>query len=207
MPSALSLVVPWSRKSCERFQKYMNGAISAVRKEYPQLNYTFSCQEFGALQLRRLDLSQLDLIEVHLWASDDILWSMLSGHVWAAFATSQRGIVAHQKQARWAVKHFRQYSERVLERNMTFWTQLAERWEIPLVTSEGWVSTFYDDTSTSGNPDDWTWLKDLTQMAVRKAVKKGWTGICTSNFCQPHFEGMWSDSEWHRKTTSIIRGD
>jgi hypothetical protein len=37
------------------------------------------------------------------------------------------------------------------------------------------------------------------------AIDKGWQGIATRNFCEPHFEGMWRDLAWHREWTSRIR--
>jgi hypothetical protein len=37
------------------------------------------------------------------------------------------------------------------------------------------------------------------------AIDKGWWGICTHNFAQPHFEGMWSDVAWHQEQTARIK--
>jgi hypothetical protein len=49
-------------------------------------------------------------------------------------------------------------------------------------------------------------VQSFAELAVQKAIDLGWTGICTSNFCQPHFAGMWNDPGWHREMTKGIRG-
>ena len=53
---------------------------------------------------------------------------------------------------------------------------------------------------------EWDWFKQVAEVGVRLALEKGWQGICTSNFCQPHFEGRWKDVAWHRRLTDLIRG-
>ncbi len=53
---------------------------------------------------------------------------------------------------------------------------------------------------------EWEWVKDVCAEGTRMAAERGWAGICTSNFCQPHFRGMWNDTAWHRDLTSRIRG-
>ena len=52
---------------------------------------------------------------------------------------------------------------------------------------------------------DYDLILDISAEGVRLAVEKGWLGICTNNFCQPHFEGVWSNTLWHQQLTSLIR--
>jgi hypothetical protein len=64
----------------------------------------------------------------------------------------------------------------------------------------------YEDISPNGEAGEWDWFKEVAEVGVEMAIEKGWQGICTSNFCQPHFEGMWRDVAWHRRMTDLIRG-
>ena len=93
---------------------------------------------------------------------------------------------------------------RILAKRMDFWRNLADEYSVPLVTTEGWVSTFYDDVELAGGKDEWKWFKELTEEAVKLAIDKGWSGICSSNFCQPHFRRFWSDRQWHQNITQHI---
>jgi hypothetical protein len=94
----------------------------------------------------------------------------------------------------------------ILDLVTDLWAGLAARTNLPLVTSEAWTMVFYEDISPGGTAGEWDWFKDVAEIGVRMAIDKGWQGICTSNFCQPHFEGMWKDVAWHRRMTDLIRG-
>jgi len=93
---------------------------------------------------------------------------------------------------------------RALERRLDTWSDWARARHLPLYTSEGWGPINYDDVTSSGR--EWGWVKQVCGEAVRRAIVRGWTGICTSNFAQPQFAGMWRDAAWHRELTGLIRG-
>ena len=93
----------------------------------------------------------------------------------------------------------------ILDRRTDFWADWAKERDLPLITSEGWTSVMYEDISPSGCLGEWDWFKEVAEIGVELAIQKGWQGICTSNFCQPHFEGMWHDVAWHRRMTDMIR--
>ncbi|MHB8862996.1 MAG: cellulase-like family protein [Pirellulaceae bacterium] len=206
MPSALLLGFPWSRRAIGEINRYFDQSINVLKQHFPELKYTFSFQEFGARNLPRLDLSSFDLIEAHIWLSDDLWWSTISGHYKAAFGFFTEGVRKHAIRAGKIYPRYRDRCRTILEKRMSFWQALAQEKELPLVTSEGWVSTFYNDTHLHDERDEWEWIKDLTETAVQLAIEKGWSGVCTSNFCQPHFPRFWADRQWHRRLTDLITG-
>jgi hypothetical protein len=155
--------------------------------------------------LQRIDLTPLDLLEAHIWVSDDFLWSFVSGQYKAAFGFFRDGVRKHAQRASIIYPRHRERCIRILARRMDFWRKLADRFRLPVVTTEGWVSTFYNDVDLAGGGDGWAWFKDLTEAAVELALRKGWVGICSSNFCQPHFRQFWADAQWHRNLTQRIR--
>ena len=205
MPSALVLGRPWSRRAIREVNTYLSRSIGRLRERFPGLRFTFSFQEFGASNLRKLDLTPLDLIDAHIWASDDLWWSFVSAHYRAAFGFFRHGVQRHAARASNIYGRHRDRCIAVLNRRMDWWRDLARDNSVPVVTTEGWVSTFYDDVDNHGGVDTWAWVKDLTEAAVRLAVEKGWSGVCSSNFCQPHFRQFWSDTQWHQRITSLIK--
>lgn len=204
-PSAMLLGRPWSRRVKDELHRYFEESIGPLRNRYPDLKYTFSFQEFGASNLRTLDLSAFDLIEAHIWLSDNFWWSTVSGHYKAAFGVFSDGARKHAIQANKIYPRYRERCKKWLVQQMTFWEQLAMEKSLPIVTSEGWASTFHNDAELGNDQDEWQWLKDLSEFAVEKAIEMNWSGICTSNFCQPHFPRFWADSDWHQRLTNMIK--
>jgi hypothetical protein len=83
----------------------------------------------------------------------------------------------------------------------------AHRSNKPLYTTEGWATTMYGAPQIYNDEAAWDWIKDACEEGVRLAIAKGWTGICTSGFSEPHFRVMWQDVSWHKKLTALIRND
>ena len=73
------------------------------------------------------------------------------------------------------------------------------------MTSECWGPINYDDVPGMGGAE-WGWVKEICEVGVEMAVAKGWRGVSTNNFAQPHFEGLWADAAWHRDLNRLIRG-
>ena len=92
----------------------------------------------------------------------------------------------------------------MLESRIDFWAEWGRKNNLPLFTTEAWGPINYDDVTQDGTGGEWDWVKDIAEQGVRMASERGWKGICTSNFCQPHFEGMWADIAWHRRITNLI---
>jgi hypothetical protein len=208
MPSALLLNCRWSRAAVDEINRYFDRSISALKHQFPALRFTFSFQEFGAGNLRKLDLSHFDLLEAHIWLSDDFWWSFVSGHYKAAFGHFfSDGVRQHALKADQIYPRYRERCRNFLLKRLQFWKTIADQYGIPLVTTEGWASTFYDDRLLPDGQDEWAWIKEFTEEAVNLAIENGWSGICTSNFCQPHFRRFWADREWHRKMTHLITAE
>lgn len=203
LPSALTLNRPWGRRARAAISQFITTAITILKRAYPHLHYTFSFQEFGAQNLTQVDLSALDFLEPHIWLSDDLWWSLRSKHYKAALGL-RHGVRDHAQHASHLYEQARPYCIDMLRKRLNFWRQLADHWHLPLVTTEGWVSTFYNDLASPAQ--EWEWFKHLTSEAVTLALEQGWNGICSSNFCQPYFRGFWDDVDWHKRLTNRIHG-
>ena len=196
----------WTPEAMHRFEGYLSQSIAGVRAKYPDLRYTFSFCSFGADSIMRADVSDLDIAEPHIWTSDDMTWAQESG-MWQIqagdYATALRSYVEN------AMKLYPSRKARlrdILDERTDAWASWAKTNHLPLVTTEAWTMVLYDDISPDGQAGEWDWFREVAEVGVRLALKKGWQGICTSNFCQPHFEGMWKDVDWHRRMTDLIRG-
>jgi hypothetical protein len=196
----------WDDEVKQRIRSYFEGAIMPLRERYPDLKYTFSFQSLGSRQMQEIDVSAFDVAEVHIWVSDYLRWMVASGQVLmhVGLPGYPRNIRIHaRRMAKLYPKHRDEYTK-LLESRIEFWSEWGKRNGIPLFTTEAWGPISYDDVAPGGAGGEWDWVKDICEQGVRMASERGWKGMCTSNFCQPHFEGMWADVQWHKRMTDLI---
>ena len=148
-----------------------------------------------------MDVSQFDVAEVHCWLGDNLRWNSTTMQL-ATLLEWPGGTRLHAALTRGAsARKLQHWLEETLTPRMTLWSEWANENELPLITTEGWGPINY----AASRESDWNWVKNFAALAVEKAIAMGWTGICTSNFCQPHHQSMWSDVAWHQEMTNLIR--
>ena len=202
----LPALLPWSDEVRSRIQSYFDRAIPPLRAAYPDLRYTFSfAGGFVGHNVGDIDTSNFDLAEVHIWLSDDPVFSLTSGQLFLLLELPGT-LRLHVNAAPGLYFGDRDRWLQALEANIQKWKDWADTRGLPLITSESWGPINYDDTDPPAGDEEWDWVKDVCVEGVHMAADRRWEGICSSNFCQPHFEGMWADIAWHQELTSRIRG-
>ena len=196
----------WADDVAHRFGEYMTATVTGLKAVHPELRYTFSFCLADENITSRVDVAGLDLLEPHIWTTDDLDWAEQSGMTASQRGEPRESLRNYVKRARELHPASRERCRAILEAVTDRWADLAARTNLPLVTTEAWTMVFYEDISPAGADGEWDWFKDIAEIGVRMAIDKGWQGICTSNFCEPHFEGMWKDVAWHRAMTDLIRG-
>lgn len=195
--------VPWPQAWADRAQSYLTEAIRILKARRQQLKYCYSFHALCGPTLRALDVSEFGVAEVHCWVADDPAWNVSSLQI-APLLEVPGGMPLHAgRMIGTPPSVLKMWAEHYLEPQMKTWAAWASANHLPLVTTEGWGPVNYADVE--GRDDEWDWVRAFAELAVEKAVAHGWTGICTSNFCQPHHRGMWRDVGWHRALTGAIR--
>jgi len=202
--NSLAYFLPWSKKTVGTVQSYIDKTIPELKKEF-DFRFTFSCMCLPRKE-HLINIKNFDLIEPHLWLTDTLSFGVPSIGL---LSTAQFPFANHMHAAAASVLHpvFRKFWRRRLELYMERISSWAHKEGKPLVTTEGWASTMYGGGHLNEKEKVWYWIKDVCHEAVHMAIEKGWTGICTSNFCQPHFPAMWRDVNWHRQLTAEILKD
>lgn len=203
---ALNMLREWDEEAKQLIKDYFDGAITPLRQKYPNLRYTFSLQALGSRQMQEIDASSFDVAEVHVWLSDHMGWFFRSGQILTqiGFPRYPKNVRIHAKRAAGLYSKHREEYCSMLETRIDFWAKWGRKNNIPLFTTEAWGPINYDDVTPGSTGTEWDWVKDIAEHGVRIARERGWKGICTSNFCQPHFKGMWADVPWHKKMTNLI---
>lgn len=196
--------LPWNEATRQRVQAYLSKSISRLREIWPRLRFCYSLCSVVGSKMRSLDVSEFGVAEVHCWLADDLRWSFATMQL-ASLLELPLGVQIHSALARRASpEKLQRWREEKLAPIMQTWSDWAQKQKLPLITTEGWGPINYAGV-TPDEESDWKWVKDFAALAVERAIELGWTGICTSNFCQPHHSGMWSDLHWHRDLTRAIR--
>jgi hypothetical protein len=193
--------LPWSKKTVGAVQSYIDKTIPELKKEF-NFRFTFSCMCLPRKE-HLINIKNFDLVEPHLWLTDTLSFGVAS---FGLLSTAQFPLANHIHAAVARALHptFRKFWRRRLEYYMERISSWAHKEKKPLITTEGWATTMYGGGRLNEDEKAWRWVKDVCHDAVHMAVEKGWTGICTSNFCQPHFPAMWKDVNWHRALTAEI---
>ncbi|QJU55224.1 cellulase-like family protein [Herbiconiux sp. KACC 21604] len=193
----------WSRGQRAEIERFF-AATESLRERWPGIAFTYSLAPVSE-SLFDLDYSALDLVETHVWLSSNVAdYAALTN-----FSLEEHGFPgAWQKQvdsldtvywpdrARWHA---------ALGEQMERWAGVARSLDVPLWTTEGWSHILLDDFRSPEGRTAWEYVKDVAEFAVPTALRLGWTGICTSNFAEPHFPALWADAAWHRRMTALIR--
>ncbi len=195
--------IPWPERWKRQTQAYLTGAIRPLKMKWPTLRFCYSFPDLAGSSLRTLDVSEFDVAEIHCWLTDSPAWNVSSLQI-ASLLELPCGTKMHaRRMAALPASKLAYWLDTHLLPKMITWSEWASRNSLSLITTEGWGPTNYSDIP--GLVNEWAWVRKVSEFAVPKAIEMGWTGICTSNFCQPHHRGMWADPSWHLELTGEIR--
>jgi hypothetical protein len=193
-----ALLSPKTPRNSPEGVRWMRDAIAPLRREHPDLDFTFSfTSEYKTW--REQDVGMLDLLELHIWMTQ---WSDFYKQV--GYSYERFDAKGYDNMALHAEKLYRSKPEfwmKRLEEGVHFAAEWARTAQKPLITTECWSVVDYKDFPLLA----WDWVIELCEHGVRTAAATGqWHAIATSNFCGPQFEGMWRDVRWHRRMTDLI---
>jgi hypothetical protein len=146
-----------------------------------------------------------DLAEVHVWLAEMMFFNLVGAHL-PGLVCLPGGLALHRTIGPPVFNFAKTAWVEQLRARMADWADWGNANRLPLFTTEGWGPINYRDRPGSSDGKEWRWVKEVCAEGVAAAIDLGWRGICTSNFCQPHFPGMWNDRLWHERMTALIRG-
>nr|WP_278911903.1 cellulase-like family protein [Deinococcus wulumuqiensis] len=178
---------------------WMHEALDLMRRQYPQLPYTFSISDEYDRHLEE-DVTMHDLLELHLWM---VHWCDFYQQV--GYHSHRTDPTGYDNLALRGEALYRSYPEKyhaALYRAVDTAANWSRVSGLPLVTTECWGIVDYKDWPLL----DWGWVKELCELGVARALPTGrWAAVATSNFCGPQFRGMWRDVAWHQRLTAQIK--
>ena len=184
----------------EEGRNWLAKPIQILKKNYPDLRYTYSFTGQVPDHLSEHELASFDLLEPHIWMVQYTDFYQKSGYYFDMFASDNYTNLALNG-AKVYYENPEKYKEGVLTgiRKAAAW---SKQLQLPLGTTECWGLVDYKDYPLL----EWDYVKELCELGTREAAATGrWKYIATSNFCGPQFKGMWRDVKWHQTLTDIIK--
>lgn len=204
--------LPYNQQQSRAISTYIYTAIHGLKKQFPQLPFCVSLLSNGPADSYKLvDLSPMDCLEPHIWVCLNQAFAVPSGM--NLFLLQGLGPlqpkVFNDGIEKWAQSaYYRRKAGLLLwlESAMDSWVTLGNKLNVPVYTTEAWGPiNYYDVGDKDPAGTNWNWIRDVGMEAARMAKARGWTGICSSNFCQPQFPGFYQNPAWHQQFTSLVK--
>lgn len=179
------------------YNDFINSLIKSLKIKYSGLDFFASLDT--AMNLNRIDLSQFNAMDYHIWFASTgkmpHLMEIAALDQTQDYRKMYAELLAYWKENKASLVNW-------MDNRLTDIAAEASKHNIVCGNTEGWGPIFWLD-----HPEfDWKWVKESGDICVDLARKHdNYKFICTSNFTHPQFKGIWDDVKWHQKITSRIK--
>jgi len=180
------------------YTNFANNLIDSLKQKFPNLDFYTSFD--SSVELENIDLARHAALDYHIWFHHNRDFMALVGD--AGRLNLDRDLWADFNKM---LSYFNQNKILLInwmEGRISAVAQKARENGHVCGNTEGWGPIFWFD-----HPDiSWDWVKESAEICIDLAKKhEEYKFICTSNFTQPQFTGIWDDIKWHKKMTQQIK--
>lgn len=188
----------WSEEVEKQVEQYLLEIPRALRAINPGYLYGVSACGQTISALRRLDTTEMDFLDHHLWLTDQPEFRVASGTliplpVPALVSGLQARLTAllyRQRQQHWQA-HFQTH----LARHADF----ARVRRLLPVLAEGYVSLPLESSL------DWDWVRVVSEQVVTAALSENIPVISPGIHARPHSPGFWAEIDWQQQLNARVR--
>jgi len=179
------------------YNDFINTTLKSLKAKYPNLDFFASLD--SAMELDRIDLSNFNALDYHVWFA----------HTGRIPGLDDIGSKNQSLDFRKVYANLNEYWDKNkdslinwIDGRITDIAETASKNNLVCGNTEGWGPIVWYD-----HPElDWKWVKESAEICVDLALKhENYKFICTSNFTHPQFKGMWEDVKWHQMMTNKIK--
>ncbi len=194
----LPLLRSWDSRVEERVQGYLLEVPRALRALFPDIWIGVSTCHSLEASLRRLDTSELDFLDTHMWLTDDPAFRIATGSLLPVAVPSPlenlRGRVAallyRSRQEHWLG---------TLRDRLEAQSSFARVRRLTPVLGEGYIRAVREQAL------DWGWVRSVSEQVIEEALKRDVRVINPAIYGRPHSPGFWEDQAWQSRINDLIR--
>lgn len=195
--SLLARVTDWSKETELAVASYLQEIPRTLKALFPQIAFGVSATRQTEMRLRKLDTTELDFIDSHLWLDDDPAISLLSATPLAhAGGRLGRGLQTRIAGLAWRARGT--FWVRSIEQRIDGAAEFARIRRMEPVFGGGFVHL------SSEQQADWRWVKEVSESVVKASLAQGVSAMITAHQARPKSVGLWQDIDWHRDITQLI---
>jgi hypothetical protein len=180
------------------YTDFANNLIDSLKQKFPNLEFYTSFD--SSVELENIDLTKHAALDYHIWFHHNPDFANLVGT--AGSFNLDRDLRGDFNAM---LSYFNENKAKLtnwMDGRISAIAQKARENASVCGNTEGWGPIFWFD-----HPDlSWDWVKESAEICIDLAKKHDeYKFLCTSNFTQPQFTGMWDDIKWHKKITQRIK--
>ncbi|MBQ0753954.1 MAG: cellulase [Gammaproteobacteria bacterium] len=195
--SLMARLADWSKEAELAVEAYLQEVPRTLKALFPSVAFGVSATRQVELRLRKLDTSELDFIDSHLWLDDDPAISLLSatplahtgGRLGRGLQTRIAGLAWRARGTFWV---------RSIEQRIEGAAEFARIRRLQSVIGGGFVHL------ASEQQADWRWVKQVSESVLKASLAQGVSTIVTAHQARPQSPRLWADIDWHRDMTKLI---
>lgn len=180
----------WSRGAEQRTEEYLLEVPRKLRALFPEIAFGVSANVFSSRALRRLDTSELDFFDQHLWLDDDPMFALASGRL-----LKRASATLHRQVAALAWRSRRDLWQRHLSEQIRQHHDFARVRRLQPVLGAGYIRL---------KDENHAWLREISEFVVETASECGVPVLCPAVQARPHGGPLWQDISWQRSLNALI---
>jgi hypothetical protein len=186
------------RLSIAFYTDFANNLIDSLKQKFPKLDFYTSFD--SSVELENIDLIRHAALDYHIWFHHNHDFMPLVGDA-GSFNLDRDLRADFNKMLNYFTQNKTQLISWMDDRISAIAQKARDNGHV-CGNTEGWGPIFWFD-----HPDlSWDWVKESAEICIDLAKKhEEYKFICTSNFTQPQFSGIWDDIKWHKKMTQLIK--
>lgn len=185
-------IAAWTPESEARAEEYLQEVPRALRAAFSRIPVGVSVNHATSRHIRRLDTSELDFLDAHVWIDDDPVAGLFT-NVRPPLPAPARALQARATEmtlrlggGRWL---------RSAEAQLEDLAEFARLRRLAPVATGGWLRW----------PDaDRVAVQEVAEALVCAGLAAGLPAMITTSQARPEHARLWADIDWHRYITGMI---
>ena len=195
--SPLARLADWTKDAERSAEEYLLTVPRALRARFPDIAFGVSVNGHTEKHIRKLDTTELDFIDTHLWLDDDPRVGLMSASPLALSSNRfARGLQTRVAALAWRARGTF-WLQRVEDRIETL-GEFSRLRRLQPVICAGYVRL------ASESQADWRWVREVSESIIKVSLSQGMSALITAHHARPRSAEFWSDIEWHQAVTHLI---
>lgn len=190
----------WNPLQMSYVKSLLEKSLWHFQEKFPKLRFTYSLTSYWE-EIRALKINAFDVLELHLWMSQDVRFSSRSTFDSITKDRGKHDYADYMNRINNTMASVRPMMLKGLHNRLAYAKAWSEEIGAPLTTTEAWGPWWHMDSKDL----DWKWLYDWCEQGMDLAGQYGMLGATPWNYSHPYWEN-WKNIQWYKRVNSKFIG-